>query len=32
VLAEAAAAAVRKWRFEAGARETTESMKVSFGQ
>jgi hypothetical protein len=32
VLAEAAAAAVMKWRFEAGAKETTESVKISFGE
>jgi TonB family protein len=32
VLAEAAAAAVMKWRFEAGAKETMESVKISFGE
>src|SRR5436305_146428 len=32
VLAEAAAAAVMKWRFEAGTKETIESVKVSFGE
>lgn len=32
VLAEAAVAAVMKWRFEPAARETTESVRVSFGQ
>ena len=31
VLAEAAAAAVMKWRFEPQARETTESVRISFG-
>jgi TonB family protein len=31
VLAEAAAAAVMKWRFEPEARETTESVRISFG-
>jgi TonB family protein len=32
VLAEAAAAAVRHWRYEPGARETIEAVRVSFGQ
>ena len=32
VLAEAAAAAVMKWHFEASAKETIESVKVSFGE
>ena len=32
VLAEAAVAAVMKWRFEAAAKETTESVKVTFGE
>ena len=32
VLAEAAATALMKWRFEAGAKETTESVKISFGE
>ena len=32
VLADAAVAAVMKWRFEVAARETTESVKVNFGQ
>ena len=32
VLAEAAAGAVMRWRYEAGPRETTESVKVSFGE
>ena len=32
VLAEAAAAAVMRWRYEAGPRETTESVKVSFAE
>jgi TonB family protein len=32
VLAEAATAAVMKWRFEAGTKETTESVKISFGE
>jgi TonB family protein len=32
VLAEAAAAALMKWRFEAGAKETTESVKINFGE
>jgi TonB family protein len=32
VLAEAAIAAVMKWRFEAAAKETTESVTVSFGE
>ena len=32
VLAEAAAAAIKRWRFEAGPRETTESVKISFGE
>jgi len=32
VLADAAVAAVMKWRFEPGARETTESVRVIFGQ
>ena len=32
VLAEAAAAAIMRWRYEAGPRETTESVKISFGQ
>jgi TonB family protein len=32
VLAEAAAAALMKWRFEAGTKETTESVKISFGE
>jgi len=31
VLAEAAMAAVMKWRFEAAAKETTESVRVNFG-
>ncbi|MGH9516850.1 MAG: TonB family protein [Terriglobales bacterium] len=31
VLAEAAAAAIMRWRFEVGPRETTESVKISFG-
>jgi TonB family protein len=32
VLAEAAVAAVTKWRFEAAAKETIESVRVIFGQ
>ena len=32
VLAEAAAAALMKWRFESGPKETMESVKVSFGE
>jgi TonB family protein len=32
VLAEAATAAVMKWRFQKGAKETTESVKLSFGE
>ena len=32
VLADAAIAAVMKWRFEVAARETTESVKVNFAQ
>ena len=32
VLVEAAVTAVMKWRFEPGARETTESVRVNFGQ
>jgi TonB family protein len=32
VLAEAAAAAIMRWRFEAGTRETTESVKINFGE
>lgn len=32
VLAEAAAAAIMRWRYEVGPRETTESVKISFGQ
>jgi TonB family protein len=32
VLAEAAVAAVMKWHFEAAAKETTESVTVSFGE
>lgn len=32
VLAEAAMTAVMKWHFEPAARETTESVKVSFGE
>jgi TonB family protein len=32
VLAEAAAAAIMRWRFEAGNRETTESVKINFGE
>lgn len=32
VLAEAAAAAMMRWRYEAGPRETTESVKISFGK
>jgi TonB family protein len=32
VLAEAAVAAVMKWRFEAAVKETTESVTVSFGK
>ena len=31
VLAEAASTAVMKWRFEPQARETTESVRISFG-
>jgi len=30
VLADAAVRSVRQWRFEPGARETTELLKVSF--
>jgi outer membrane biosynthesis protein TonB len=32
VLAEAAAAAIMRWRYEVGPRETTESVKISFGE
>lgn len=32
VLAKAAAAAVMRWHYEAGPRETTESVKISFGE
>jgi outer membrane biosynthesis protein TonB len=32
VLAEAAAAAIMRWRYEVGPMETTESVKISFGQ
>ena len=32
VLAQAAAAALMKWRFEAGPKETTETVKISFGE
>lgn len=32
MLADAAVRAVMKWRFEPGARETTESMRFTFGQ
>jgi hypothetical protein len=32
VLAEAAAAAIMRWRYQAGPRETTESVKISFGE
>lgn len=32
VLAEAAAAAIMRWRYQAGPRETTESVKISFGK
>jgi TonB family protein len=32
VLAEAAAAAIRRWRYDAGPRETIESVKISFGE
>ncbi len=32
VLAEAAAAAIMRWRYEVGPRETTETVKVSFGE
>lgn len=32
VLAQAAASAVMKWRFQKGAKETTESVKLSFGE
>jgi hypothetical protein len=32
VLADAAVAAVMKWRFEAGTKETTESVKINFGE
>lgn len=31
VLAEAAVQAVMRWRFEAGPKETTESLKINFG-
>jgi TonB family protein len=32
VLAEAAAAAIMRWHFEVGTRETTESVKINFGE
>ena len=32
VLAEAAASAVMRWRYETGPRETTETVKISFGE
>ena len=32
VLAEAAATAVMRWRYEAGPRETTESVRINFGE
>jgi TonB family protein len=32
VLAEAAAAVIMRWRYEVGPRETTESVKISFGK
>jgi hypothetical protein len=32
VLAQAAAAALMKWRFESGPKETTETVKISFGE
>ena len=32
VLAEAASAALMRWRYEVGPRETTEAVKISFGR
>jgi TonB family protein len=32
VLAEAATAAIKRWRYQVGPKETTESVKISFGE